>query len=159
MPGKTTVTLEGDRELAMSRVFDAPRERVFKAWTDPEALMRWWGPRTWPTKVCTIDLRPGGVWHYCMVGPEGEESWGRGEYTEILPPERLVYIDTFSNAAGEATSEAIVITLEFKDQGSQTLLVSRSLFESAQHRDTVMAMGMEEGMTETLDRLDEYLAA
>ena len=94
-----------------------------------------------------------------MVGPEGEESWGRGEYTEILPPERLVYIDTFSNAAGEATSEAIVITLEFKDQGSQTLLVSRSLFESAQHRDTVMAMGMEEGMTETLDRLDEYLAA
>lgn len=159
MPGKTDLTLEGDRELVVSRVFDAPRELVFKAWTEPEAIMRWWGPRTWPTKVCTIDLRPGGIWHYCMVGPEGEEAWGRGEYTEIDPPGRLVYIDAFANKEGEATSEGIVTTLVFEEQAGKTLLTSRAVFESAQHRDSVMAMGMEPGLIETLDRLDEYLAA
>jgi len=157
MPGKTNLTLEGDRELVVTRVFAAPRELVFKAWTEAEALLQWWGPRVFPTRVCTVDLRPDGVWHYCMVGPEGEEAWGIAKYREIVPPERLVYTDWFSNKEGEPVGLGMEMTVEFMAQGDATLLRSRAVFASKEHRDEVIGMGMEEGLSETLDRLDEYL--
>jgi uncharacterized protein YndB with AHSA1/START domain len=156
---RTTVNLEGDCDLTVSRVFDAPRELVFKAWTEPERLMAWWGPREWPLAVCKVDLRAGGRWHYCMRGPNGEEAWGLGQYKEIDPPKRLVLTDNFSNAAGDAIPPASVMTVEFEDLGGRTLLKSRSVFDSPEHRDTVLGMGMVEGMTESLDRLEEHLAA
>ncbi|MFN8507997.1 MAG: SRPBCC domain-containing protein [Dehalococcoidia bacterium] len=159
MTGKTNLTLEGEREMVVTRVFDAPRELVFKAWTEAEALLQWWGPRVFPTRVSTVDLRPGGKWHYCMVGPEGQESWGIAKYREIVPPERLVYTDWFSNKEGEPVGKPMEMTVEFTAQGRGTLLRSRAVFESKEHRDEVISMGMEEGLSETLDRLDEYLVA
>jgi uncharacterized protein YndB with AHSA1/START domain len=156
---KTNVRMEGDREIVVEREFDAPRELVFKAWTDADAIKGWWGPRTYPTTYCTLDLRVGGAWHYMMLGPNGEEAWGKGIYTEITPPERLAYRDYFSNAAGDLNPPEMLMTIEFRDVGGKTLIHSTGRFESAEHRQQVLDMGMLEGMTETLDRLDEYLAA
>lgn len=149
-----------ERELVMERVFNAPRELVFKAWTEPEHLAHWWGPKGWTLPVCTVDLRPGGEWHYCMRGPEGEESWGKATYREIVPPERLVYVDTFSDAEGNVNPALpqMVIAVEFFEHEGKTKVVSRSLFATVEERDTVLAMGAVEGMNETLDRLEAYLA-
>ncbi|MEX1023009.1 MAG: SRPBCC domain-containing protein [Dehalococcoidia bacterium] len=155
---RTKVEQISDRELALERVFDAPRELVFKAWTEPERLLQWWGPRSYPTVVCTVDLRPGGVWHYCMRSAEGDEAWGRAEYREIVPPERLVYVDAFSDAEGSVIPPETVITLTFEEQDGKTLMKSHSLYASAEEMQQVIGMGMVEGISETFDRLDEYLA-
>jgi len=149
-----------DRELVMERVFNAPRELVFRAWTEPKHLAHWWGPKGWTLPVCKLDLRPGGVWHYCMRGPEGEESWGKATYREIVRPERLVYVDAFSDAEGNVNPALpeMVITVEFFEHEGKTKVVSRTLFDTAEARDAVLAMGAVEGMNETLDRLEAYLA-
>ncbi|MBK9343198.1 MAG: SRPBCC domain-containing protein [Dehalococcoidia bacterium] len=97
---KTTATPAGERELLIEREFAAPRELVFKAWTERDRLMQWWGPPTWPIDYCTVDLRVGGAWHYRMRGPAGEEGWGKGVYREIMPSSRLVYSDYFSDEDG-----------------------------------------------------------
>ncbi len=89
-----TFTIPSDRVLVITRVFDAPRDLVFKAWTEPERLMRWWGPKGFTTPFCKVDLRPGGVFHYCLRSPEGRDVWGKGVYREIVEPERIIYTDT-----------------------------------------------------------------
>src|SRR6185295_13830618 len=87
---ETTMTLRGDREIVITRVFDAPRALVFKAYTDPEAIPHWWGPAKYKTSVDKMDVRPGGEWRYTHVGPDGETFGFHGEYREVVPPERLV---------------------------------------------------------------------
>ena len=156
---KTNVTLDGDRDMVMTRTFDAPRELVFRAYTEPDRLMQWWGPREWPLAVCKVDLRPGGIWHYCMKGPAGEEAWGRADYKEIEPPKRLVFADAFSDPDANRIPPESQVTIEFEDMGGKTRINSRTTFASAEQRAEVMGMGLIEGMTETLDRLDEHLAA
>ena len=84
----------------VARDFDAPREMVFRSWTEPERLKRWWGPRGFTTPFCEIDLRPGGVFLFCMRSPEGRDSWGRGVFREIVVPERLVLAMSFADAEG-----------------------------------------------------------
>ncbi len=88
------------QELVITRVFDAPRELVWKAWTEPEYFKRWWGPKNFTAPVCKIDLRVGGKYLNCMRSPEGKEYWGTGVYLEIVPPERLVYTDSFADEKG-----------------------------------------------------------
>ncbi len=85
---------------------DAPRDLVFKAWTEPERLMRWWAPKGWTTPFCKIDLRPGGVFHYCMRSPEGRDFWGKGVYREVVEPSLLVYTDSFSDEEGKLVEPA-----------------------------------------------------
>src|SRR5437899_7660320 len=84
-------------ELLVTRTFDAPRELVFKAWTEPERLAQWWGPKGFTMKKVSVDLRPGGVFHYGMTSPDGHEMWGRFVYREITPPERLIFVNSFSD--------------------------------------------------------------
>ena len=86
--------------IVITRVFDAPRELVFAAWTRPEHLLRWWAPKGCSTPHCKVDLRPGGSFHYCMRTPEGRDIWGLGVYREIVAPERIVYVDSFADAQG-----------------------------------------------------------
>jgi uncharacterized protein YndB with AHSA1/START domain len=146
-------------EFVMERVFDAPRELVFKAWSDPEFLKQWWGPKGWTLPVCNVDFRPGGVWHYCMQGPGGEEAWGKAIYREIVAPERIVYMDYFSDAEGnvaEGTPET-QSTVIFTDHNGQTKVTARAQFASAEDLQTTLDMGMAEGMGETFDRLADYL--
>jgi uncharacterized protein YndB with AHSA1/START domain len=149
-----------DREFVMERVFNAPRELVWQAWSQPEHLKHWWGPKHWTLPVCRVDFRPGGIWHYCMRGPNGEESWGRAVYREIVEPERIVYKDSFSDAEGN-TAEGMpemVITVTFDDMDGKTKVTARALFETAEDLETVLDMGMVEGLTQTWDRLEAYLA-
>jgi uncharacterized protein YndB with AHSA1/START domain len=159
--GTTSVwTDKTERLLIVERVFDAPRDLVWKAWTDPEQLAKWWGPRGWATTNYKLELKPGGVWHYCMRGPEGAESWGKGVYREIVEPERLVYYDVFSDADGNTVENmpGMLITLEFADLGSKTQLTSTGEFATAEQLDSIIAMGVVQGLSETWDRLEEFLA-
>ncbi|KZE78933.1 ATPase [Paenibacillus elgii] len=159
-------SVENDRILVLERVFDAPRDLVFRMFKEPEHLKRWWGPKGWEVPVCNIDFRPGGVWHYCMKCVDqnqgqfyGMESWGKGVYKEIAEPETIVYNDYFSDAEGNINESmpSTLITMEFIDLGGKTKLVNRSEYASAEALKTVMDMGMLQGITETWNRLGELL--
>ncbi len=150
-----------EKELVLTRTFDAPRELTFAAYSSCQHLGSWWGPRTWPMVECTMDFRVGGVWHYCLRGPdEGDESWGRAVFEEIVEPERIVYIDAFSDADGNVNEEMPQTrsSVEFGDADGKTRLTLRATYPSAADLEQVLEMGMVDGITETLDRLDEYLA-
>ncbi len=148
------------RELTITRAFDAPRELVWQTWTDCKHLQHWWGPKGWTVPVCELDLRPGGTWFYCMRGPDGEESWGKSTYQEILTPERLVYLDQFVDAQGNVLDgmPELQITTEFAALGNRTEVTSRTQFSTVEALQALLAMGVIEGITQTYDRLDEYLA-
>ena len=155
----TNVTT-AERTLIMERVFDAPRELVFKVWSECKHLAQWWGPKAWTLPVCEIDFRPGGTWLYCMRGPEGEESWGKAVYREIVMPERIVYVDAFADADGNVVEgmPQMLITVEFTELNGKTKITSRTEFASVAELEATLAMGVVEGATETWDRLEEYLA-
>lgn len=154
-----SVTSTSGRTFTMERVFDAPRELVFRAYSEPKHLMQWWGPKEWTLPVCEVDFRPGGTWLYCMRGPDGMESWGRATYREIVPPERIVYVDAFADAQGNVQEgmPQMVITVEFIDVGGKTKLRSSTEFATVADMEQTVAMGMVEGINETMDRLEAYL--
>ncbi|TLS53676.1 SRPBCC domain-containing protein [Paenibacillus antri] len=158
--------VEDERVLILERVFDAPRELVFKMFKEPEHLKVWWGPAGWELPVCKIDFRPGGVWHYCMkcVDPNqgeffGMESWGIALYKEIVEPKKILYTDSFSDAEGTFvdTMPSTDVTLDFIDVDGKTKLVNRGEYISPEALKTVMDMGMLQGITETWDRLEQRL--
>ncbi len=168
MPNDKMVSnVESDKVLVLERVFDAPRDLVFKMFKEPEHLKRWWGPRGWELPVCNVDFRPGGVWHYCMKCVDqnqgefyGMESWGKAVYKDINEPETIVYTDYFSDAEGNENEAmpATEVTMEFIDLDGKTKLVSRSEYVSAEALKSVMDMGMLQGISETWDRLEEQLS-
>ncbi len=149
-----------EREFVMERIFDAPRELVFKAWTEPERLAQWWGPRGWTTTNYGMEVRPGGSWLYCMRGPGGEEAWGKGIYQEIVVPSLIVYNDVFADAEGNPVEgmPQILIRVEFAEYEGKTKLTNRAQFASVADLKAVLEMGMAQGANETWDRLEEYLA-
>jgi uncharacterized protein YndB with AHSA1/START domain len=149
-----------DRQIAIERVFDAPRELVWSAWTDCEHLKHWWGPTGWTLPVCKLDLRVGGVWHYCMRSPDGkQDSWGKSTYREIVEPERLVLTDAFSDEQGNvaANMPEMLNTILFQEEDGKTRVTSTSEYGSAEELQRVVEMGVEQGVKETWDRLVEYL--
>lgn len=159
--GTTSVwTDKADKLLIVERVFGARRELVWRAWTDAEQLAKWWGPRGWTTTNYKLELKPGRVWHFCIRGPEGAESWGKGVYREIVEPERLVYYDVFSDADGNTVEgmQGMLITLDFEDLGGKTKVTSTAEFATAEQLGSIVAMGVVKGLSETWDRLEEFLA-
>ncbi|MEJ7876856.1 MAG: SRPBCC family protein [Solirubrobacterales bacterium] len=152
--GRADVHADGEREIKIERVFDAPRDRVFAAMTDPELIPQWWGPREYETKVDVMDVRPGGQWRFVHVGPEGEIGF-RGTYREVTPPERIVQTFEWEGMPGHISVE----TMEFEDLGDRTRIHGTSLFHTQEERDGMLASGMEGGLQETYQRLDEILAA
>jgi uncharacterized protein YndB with AHSA1/START domain len=149
-----TLTLPSDREIVLTRVFDAPRRLVFEARTKPEHVARWWGPRGYTLLVWEIDLRLGGVWRFVQRGPDGNEYAFNGVSREIAPPERLVYTFNFEAMPGHEAPE----TVTFKEHDGKTKLTDKSLFQTVEDRDGMLKSGMEEGAAETLDHLEELLA-
>ncbi len=147
-----TVTTPSDREIVMTRVFDAPRRLVFEACTRPEHLLRWFGPRSCPIVECQVDLRVGGRWRYILRGPDGKNLGMRGVYREIAPYHRLVSTESFDDYPGESLN-----TLTFSEQDGKTMLTIRVLYDSKETRDAVIRSGMEHGAAETYDRLSEHL--
>jgi uncharacterized protein YndB with AHSA1/START domain len=153
---KTTskLSLPSDREIVGSRIMDAPPELVFKAYTDPELIPRWWGPRRYATTVDKMDFRPGGVWRFIHRAADGGEHAFNGVYREIVPPKRLVYTFNYEGAPGHEAIE----TVTFEEaEGGKTRMTDHLLFETREERDGMLNSGMEEGAAETVDRLVELL--
>lgn len=150
--GNLTLTTPSDREIAMTRVFDAPRDLVFDAYTKPDLLQLWLGPPGWSLAVCEVDLKVGGTYRFVWRGSDGTEMGLRGVYREIAPPERLVSTETFDDPwyPGEAVS-----TLVLTKQGGRTSLTNTILYESKEIRDGVLQSSMEHGVAATYDRLAE----
>ena len=145
-------TESAERELLITRVFNAHRSLVFKAWTEPQHLVHWWGPQGFTLPSCTMDLRPGGTYRFCMRSPEGVDHWLQGIYREIMEPERLVFTYAFEDATGKPGHETLV-TVTFAELGEKTkLTVHQAVFESVTVRDEHVR-----GWTEALDRLAGYL--
>ncbi len=152
--GSTTVTTPSDREIVSERVFDAPRARVFAVYTDPELIPQWWGPRRMTTVVDQMDVRPGGVWRFVAHDPDGREQGFRGIYREVTPPERIVQTFEWEGMPGHV----IVEHAAFEELGGRTRVTVTSLFHTTEERDGMLSSGMEKGLTESHDRLDELLA-
>jgi len=153
--GTLKVTTPTERELVMTRVFDAPRSLVFDALTKPELLKRWYGARGWSLVVCEIDLKVGGAWRFVTRRPDGKQIGQRGVYREIVRPERLVNTESWEDwNPGE-----VLVTTVLVEQGGETTFTSTLLFPSQEVRDTLLESGMTSGAAETYDRLAEYLAS
>ena len=139
-------------ELVLTRTFDAPRELVFKVWTDPKHVALWWGPHGFTTTIHEMDVRPGGMWRYSMRGPDGHDYPFNGEYVEVVVPERLVFIGTIH----EKLDHKVWTEILFADEaGGKTKITVRQLysFESDATR------GAPIGWSQQLDRLEKYLVA
>lgn len=152
---RLTVTTPSDREIVMSRVFNAPRRLVFDAFAKPELVARWFGARGWTVPVCEIDLRPGGAYRYLLRGPDGAEMSMRGVYREIVRPERLVCTEVFdgSSETGWRPQHENVITALMTEQDGKTTWTATILFPSKEVRDAVLQSGMARGAGESYDRL------
>jgi uncharacterized protein YndB with AHSA1/START domain len=152
--GVTTFTTPSDREIAMTRVFDAPRRLVWAAWTDPEHVPHWMlGPEGWTMPVCEIDLRPGGAWHFVWRRGDGTEMEMRGTYREVVPPERVVSTESWGGDWPETLN-----TLTLSEEDGKTTVAQRVLYPSKEARDAALQTGMKDGVSLSFDRLAEHLA-
>src|SRR5437870_2563259 len=142
------------RELVSTHVFDAPRELVWKAWTNPKLIPRWWGPRKYTTVVEKMDVRPGGTWRFVQRDAEGNEYGFHGEYREVVPFERIVETFEFEGMPGHVLTESAV----FEDIGGKTKVTQKSVFETVEDLEGMLASGMEEGARETMERFTELVA-
>lgn len=146
-----------DREILITRVFDAPRELVWNAWTDPKQVVQWWGPRGFTTTIHEMDVRPGGVWRHTMHGPDGTDYPNKSVFIEIVKPERIVY----SHGGGKKGDPGVRFqaTWTFEVEGGKTKLTLRMVFPSAEARDHIVKQyNAIEGGNQTLARLAEHLA-
>lgn len=152
--GTLKVTTPSEREIVMTRVFNAPRHLVYDALTTPELLKRWFGPRGWSLDVCEVDLRVGGAWRFVLQGPNGEQMGMRGVYRELARPDRTVHTESFDDYPGES-----LVTCDLVEHDGKTTLTGTVLYESQMIRDMVVTSGMEHGAAETYDKLAEFLAS
>src|SRR4030042_5837484 len=136
-----TLTLPSEREIVMTRVFDAPRELVFGAHSNCEHMSRWGRPRGFTLSLCEMDFRPGGAYRCVQRAPDGAGYAFRGEYREIVPPERIVWTFEFEGMPGHVSVE----TATFTEQGGKTLLAATAIYDSVEDRDAVLQSGMEAG--------------
>jgi uncharacterized protein YndB with AHSA1/START domain len=164
------MTAKSPTEFSIMRVFDAPREQVWKAFTESDRLMHWWGPKGFKMQVAKLDLRPGGSFHYGMRGPNGQDMWGKFVYREIVAPERLVWVNSFSDEAGNVARHPMAagwplemlnsMRLTEQDGNTTLTLVSNPINATEEERNTFQAghKSMQGGFTGTFDQLAEYLA-
>jgi len=147
-----TLTKQSDREIVMTRIFDAPRHLVFEALTKPEHLTRWFGPHGWTLAVCEVDFRLGGAWRFVLRGPDGKQMGMRGVYREIAQPGRFVSTESFDDYPGESLN-----TLVLSEEDGKTTLTITVRYLSGEIRDAVLRSGMERGASQTYDRLAQHL--
>jgi uncharacterized protein YndB with AHSA1/START domain len=147
------VATPSEREIVLTREFDAPRDLVFEAHSSCEHMSRWWGPRRYEISSCEIDFRPGGKYRIVQRGSDGDEHAFRGEFREIVPPERIVWTFEYEGFPGSIS----VQTLTLAEHGDTTTLTATVVFDTVQERDGMLESGMADGAGETYERLDEYL--
>jgi uncharacterized protein YndB with AHSA1/START domain len=152
-PRNSSSTAQAERALVLERVFNAPRELVFKAWTDEKHAGQWWGPKGLEVAYVEMDVRPGGAWRKCMRSPGGTEYWRSGVYREVVEPERLVFTYISDDPKGSPGHETLVtVTFEQEPGGRTKLTLHQAVFESAAARDSHRG-----GWTTTIEQLAEYL--
>ena len=144
----------GTHDIVVTRSFDAPRDLVFKAFTDPEAVAQWWGQRASETTVDELEARPGGRWRFVQRYDNGGEDGFHGVFHDAVAPERIVYTFEYEGMPGHVLLE----TLTFEEQDGKTHMTDSSVFQSVADRDGMLQSGMESGAAESMDRLEEYLA-
>jgi uncharacterized protein YndB with AHSA1/START domain len=150
------VTTPTDREIVMTRVFDAPRQMIFDAWTKPEYLRLWMlGPEGWTMPVCEVDLRPGGRWRSVWRNTDGSEMEITGVYREIKPPEKLVANETWGGGNWPETLNTLVLT----EENGKTTVSNTILYPSKEARDAALKTGMTTGVAASFDRLADVLAS
>jgi uncharacterized protein YndB with AHSA1/START domain len=151
--GAATVTLPKDDQILITREFDAPRHLVYRAWTEPELVRRWWAGQRGTVTSAEIDLRVGGTWRYVMNTHDGVEVGFHGEFREIVPDERIVSTEVYEGAPeGEPAVNLITFT---EEPGDRTTLAILTQLESQEVRDLIIASGMETGMQEGMDLLEQ----
>jgi uncharacterized protein YndB with AHSA1/START domain len=151
---KTEYVIEpGKQELTITRVFDAPRELVFKAFTDPKLVAQWFGPRKYTTRVDVMDARPGGLWRMVQLDENGNEHAFRGVHHDVVAPERSVATFEYEGFPGHV----LLQTVEFEALGNTTRMREQLVYQSVADRDGMVASGMQEGSDESMDRLAELL--
>ena len=143
----------GTHEIVITRSFDGPRDLVFKAFTDPDAVRQWWGQANSETVVDQLEARPGGRWRFVEREAEGNEYGFHGVYHDLQAPERIVYTFEYEGMPGHVSVE----TMNLEDLGGRTRLVSTSVFDSQEDRDGMLQSGMEQGAGESYDRLEAHL--
>ena len=144
-----------EHDLIMTRIFDAPRRLVFKAWAEPERMAQWWGPKGFTLPVCEMDVRAGGAYRFTMRSPEGNEFRTQGVFREVVEPERLVFTGGWVDEHGKPTGPEMITTVTFEDhQGKTRLTLHSATFESVAARNEHRG-----GWSSSLERLAEYLAA
>ncbi|MGH3752262.1 MAG: SRPBCC family protein [Pseudonocardiaceae bacterium] len=152
--GETEFVIEPGRpDIIVTRVFDAPRDVVFTAFTDPDLIPKWWGPARYETTVDRADVRPGGLWRYVSRDADGTEYGFKGVYHDIVVPDRVVATFEFEGMPGHVSLE----TATFDEVDGKTKYVGVSVFQSAEDRDAMVQSGMEEGASEGYDRLAELI--
>jgi uncharacterized protein YndB with AHSA1/START domain len=151
-----TVKSDAEREIVLSRVFDAPRKMVWEAWTDPKQVAQWWGPNGFSTTIEEMDVRPGGVWRQVMHGPDGTDYPNESVFVDVVQYERLVYTLTGGFKGGSPVK--MEKTTTFEDEAGGTRVTMRAVFDTAEARDqNVRDYGSIEGGKQTLERLAGYL--
>ena len=163
-PGSRPGVEPAEQELVIERIFDAPRELVFKAWTEPDRMMRWWGPKDFTTPFCKIDLRVGGTFLYCMRSPEGKDYWNTGIYREIVEPERIVCTDSFADEQGNVVPAShyempgdwpleMLVTVTFEEYEGKTKMTLRHV-----GLPSIIEQDASTSWNESFDKLAEELA-
>jgi uncharacterized protein YndB with AHSA1/START domain len=167
---KTTAAGQANEAFVITRVLDAPREAVWKAWTEVERLKRWWGPKDFAVRVARLDLRPGGIFHYCLRAPDGSDMWGKFVFREIAAPERLVFVNSFSDEKGNVTRHPMspdwplemLSTVTFAPHGAGTSVTVEWLpLNATETERKTFAAGhdsMNKGWGGTFEQLADYLA-
>jgi uncharacterized protein YndB with AHSA1/START domain len=156
---KNAVTTPIDQEILITRVFDAPRELVFNAWTDPKRIEQWWGPKGYSSFDCEIDLRVGGIFSLKMRGPDGSVYPCTGVFREVVKPERIVYAGPSekSHPCGAGLPPNAIVTVSFTEHDQKTTLTIRTRPASVADRDAALNAGFVPGWASTLDCLAELL--
>jgi uncharacterized protein YndB with AHSA1/START domain len=147
-----------DRELVLTRIINAPREKVFKAWTDPELLKQWFAPSPWTTPVAETDVRPGGASLIVMRGPDGNEFPNRGVYLEVVKNERLVLTDAYTKAWEPSEKPFMTVILTFEDEGGKTKYTARARHWTVADREAHEKMGFHQGWGQCTDQLAALVA-
>jgi uncharacterized protein YndB with AHSA1/START domain len=152
---ENTAPATSDRELVINRIINAPREKIYRAWTEPELLKQWFTPRPWTTSVVETDVRPGGASLIVMRGPDGNEFPNRGVYLEVVPNERLVFTDAYTEAWEPATKPFMTVVLTFEDAGAgKTNYTARVLHWTSADREAHEKMGFHAGWGKATDQLE-----
>ncbi len=158
MTATPATTSPSDRELVLTRVIDAPRAKVFKAWTDPELIKQWFAPRPYTTPVAELDVRPGGANLVVMRDPEGKDHPNRGVYLEVVENERLVFTDAYTRAWEPSEKPFMTVILSFEDEGGKTRYTARARHWTVADRETHEKMGFHQGWGLCTDQLAALVA-